>query len=55
MAQRAKNPTSFNEDAGLTPGLAQCVKDLALRQTAAYIMDVAWPGSRQTAAAPIPP
>ena len=29
-AQRVKNSTSIHEDAGLTPGLAQCVKDLVL-------------------------
>ena len=34
MGQWVKNPTSIHEDVGLTPGLVQWVKDLALLQAA---------------------
>ena len=41
MAQQVKNPTSIHEDAGLTLGLSQWVKDLPLSQTAAQVVDAA--------------
>ena len=37
MDQQVKNPTSIHEDAGLIPGLVQCVKDLVMPQTVAWI------------------
>ena len=32
VAQQVKNPTSIRENVGSIPGLAQCIKDLALPQ-----------------------
>ena len=36
------NPTSIPEDVGLTPGLPQGIKDLALPQAGAQVTDAAW-------------
>ena len=41
VTQWVKNLTSTHEDVGLIPGLAHCVKDLALPQAAAQVADVA--------------
>ena len=37
MAQQVKNPTSNHEDAGLSPGLTQWVKDPVLLHAAVYV------------------
>ena len=42
MAQRVKNPTGIQKDAGLMPGLAQWLKDLALSQAVVWVTETAW-------------
>ena len=32
VAPQVMNPVSIHEDAGLIPGLTQCIKDLVLQQ-----------------------
>ena len=39
--KQVKNPTSIHEDVGLIPGLTQRVKDLALPQATAKVIDEA--------------
>ena len=41
MAQWVRNPTSFREDAGLIPGLAQRIEDPALPQAVAWVKNAA--------------
>ena len=51
-AQQVKNPTSIHKDVGLSPGLAQWVKDPGLPQTVVYVADAAQIWCRPAAAAP---
>ena len=42
MAERVANPASIHEDTRSTPGLPQCVKDLALPRAVVYVADMVW-------------
>ena len=46
VAQQLTNPTSVHEDAGLIPGLAQSVRDLALAVSCGVCRSQVWVGSR---------